>query len=292
MSDRGNRVALVCFLGYAILAGGNALSVRYCNRELAPLWGAGLRFALASLLLLGLVLASRQAMPRGRALVGAALFGFFMFGASFALFYWGLVYVHAGQGQTILALVPLATLLIAAVIGQERLRVANIAGTVLALAGVGLMASAPLQADVPITRVLAVIGSAFCFAMGAVTVRRFPPVHPAVLNTVGMATGAVFLLVGSLIRGETWALPERTETWIALAYAIPIGSVMVFVLYAIVLRYWHASRAAYGFVSIPVVAIILGAWLDNEPINAGHIIGGIVVLGSVYFGALRTARPS
>ena len=291
-NERGNRIALASFIGYAVLAGGNAVSVRYCNRELAPLWGAGLRFALAALLLFGYVAIRRLPVPRGRALLGAALFGFFNFGASFALYYWGLQHVHAGLGQTILAIVPLATLLIAATIGQERLRAANVMGTILALIGVALMSSAPLQRDLPVTRVLAVLGAAFCFAQAAVIVRRFPRVHPAMLNAVGMATGAIFLLAGSLVRGEPRVLPNYMDTWIALAYAIPVGSVAVFVLYATVLRYWPASRASYGFVSVPVVAIVLGAWLDNETINVGHVAGTVVVLIAVYFGALRPqARP-
>ena len=37
----GERVALAAFVTYTVLAGGNAVGVRFSNRELAPLWGAG-----------------------------------------------------------------------------------------------------------------------------------------------------------------------------------------------------------------------------------------------------------
>jgi hypothetical protein len=47
----GERVALTAFLSYTALAGGNAVGIRFSNRELAPLWRAGLRFALAAALL-------------------------------------------------------------------------------------------------------------------------------------------------------------------------------------------------------------------------------------------------
>jgi hypothetical protein len=49
-ADR-ERVALAAFLTTSVLAGGNAVSIRFSNRELAPLWGAGLRFSLAQLCL-------------------------------------------------------------------------------------------------------------------------------------------------------------------------------------------------------------------------------------------------
>jgi len=49
--------------------------------------------------------------------------------------------------------------------------------------------------------------------------------------------------------------------------------VVVFLLYLIVLRYWTASRASYGFVIIPFVTIVLSAWLDNEPVGVGLVLG-------------------
>ena len=50
-----------------------------------------------------------------------------------------------------------------------------------------------------------------------------------------------------------------------MAYLVVVGSVVVFLLYLVVLRYWTASRASYGFVLIPIVTLVLSAWLDNEP---------------------------
>jgi drug/metabolite transporter (DMT)-like permease len=105
-----------------------------------------------------------------------------------------------------------------------------------------------------------------------------------------MATGALLLVAGSLAAKEQLEVPERTETWLAIGYLVPIGSVLVFVLYVVVLRYWEASRAAYEFVLIPVVTVALSAWLDDEPITAELAVGGLLVLTGVYVGALRARR--
>jgi hypothetical protein len=35
-------IAVQAFIGNAVFAGGNAVMVRFSNRDLAPLWGAGL----------------------------------------------------------------------------------------------------------------------------------------------------------------------------------------------------------------------------------------------------------
>jgi drug/metabolite transporter (DMT)-like permease len=282
-------VVLAAFAVSSVLAGGNAVGIRFSNRELDPLWGAGVRFALAAAVLLAVMAALRLGLPRGRALVGAVLFGLLNFGGAFALAYYALVELHAGFGQIVLALVPLATLLLAVVWRQERLRGTAIAGVLLAAAGIALMSRAPLRESVPIVSVLAALGSALLFAQAAVLVRRFPAVHPVTINAVGMASGAALLVAGSVLVGESLAVPRSGETWLAIGYLVVVGSVVVFLLYVFVLRYWPASRATYTFVLIPFVTVLLSTWLDDEPLGAGLVLGGLLVVAGVYFGALRQA---
>jgi drug/metabolite transporter (DMT)-like permease len=283
----GERIALIAFLTESVLAGGNAVGVRFSNRELDPLWGAGLRFSLAALLLGAIMAVLRLEIPRGHALTGALVYGVFL-GCAFACAYYSFVRIHAGLGQTILALVPLATLLLAVAQRQERLHTAAVAGTLLALGGVAVISGASPRESVPLLSLLAVLGSVLCFAQATVVPRQFPPVHPVTMNAVGMATGAILLIVLSVLFGETIALPEDAETWLAIAYMVIFGSVLVFVLYIVVIRLWSASRAAYGFVLTPIVTVLLSAWLDDEPITAGLVVGGVLVLGGVYVGALRS----
>jgi drug/metabolite transporter (DMT)-like permease len=292
VSGRRDRVALAAFFANALLAGGNGVAIRFSNRELPPLWGASLRFALAALLLFGLIAALRLALPRGRALTGALLYGLFQFGGSFGLYYYALVRVHAGLGQTLLALVPLATLLLAVAQRQEKMRAAAILGTLLGLVGVGLISRDPLRESVPLPSLLAVLGSVLCFAQATVVVRRFPPVHPVVMNGVGMGVGAVLLLGGSALLGESLLLPERTATWIAVGYLVAVGSIGAFLLYVFLIQRWTASRASYVMVVIPFVTVILSAWLDDEPLTAGLLLGALFVLAGVYIGALHGTRAS
>jgi drug/metabolite transporter (DMT)-like permease len=287
MNPETERVTMAAFVTSATLAGGNAVAIRFSNRELDPLWGAALRFAAASLLLLALMATLRLALPRGSALAGAISFGFIQFGATYALAYYALVELHAGFGQILLALVPLMTLLLATAERQERFHVVALVGAVLALGGVALMSRAPLRESVPVISLLAALGSALCFAQAAVLVRRLPPVHPVTMNAVGMAAGTAALLVGSVLVGESLELPDRAATWGATLYLITLGSIGVFLLYLYVLGRWEASRAAYSFVLIPIVTVVLSAWLDDEPIGLGLVVGGVLVLAGVYVGALR-----
>lgn len=287
MNGERDPATVSAFLLSAILAGGNGVAIRFSNRELDPLWGAGLRFCLAAALFGALFAVLRLTLPRGRALAGAVVFGVLQFGATFALAYYALVELHAGSGQVLLALVPLITLLLAAAQRQERLRAVAVLGTLLALVGVGVMSRAPLRESVPVLSVLAALGSALCFAQAAVLVRRLPPVHPVTMNAVGMLAGAAVLLAAAFVAGDSFELPDRAATRAAVWYLVTLGSVGVFLLYLFVLRRWVASRAAYSFVLIPIVTILLSAWLDDEPVGWELVVGGALVLAGVYVGALR-----
>ena len=272
-----------------MLAGGNAVGVRVSNRELDPLWGAGLRFFLAASLLAAVMAVMRLRLPHGSALLGVLLYGALIFGGAFALAYYAFVRVHAGLGQTLLALVPLATLLLAVLQRQERLRFVAVVGTLLSLAGIGVVSGVSGSEAVPALSLLAFLGAVLCFAQATVLVRQFPPVHPVTMNAVGMAIGASILVALSLLLDESLVLPEDGATWLALAYMVVLGSGPVFVLYLVVVRLWSASRAAYTFVLIPLVTVLLSAWIDDEPIGAGLVVGGLLVLAGVYVGALRPA---
>jgi drug/metabolite transporter (DMT)-like permease len=283
------RLILVAFLAEAVLAGGNAVGVRFSNRELEPLWGAGLRFSLAATLLLLVVAAMRLRLPRGRAAIGALLYGALNFGAAFGLAYYALVELHAGFGQLLLAIVPLVTLFVAVVERQERLRLAAIAGALLAFAGVAVLSGDALDGGLPARYLLAALGSAFCLAQAAVLVRWFPAVHPVTMNAIGMGVGALLLILLAFFVGETVVLPRESDTWLAVGYLVVVGSGIVFVLYVLVLRYWSASRVAYGFAITPVVTVLVSAWLLDEPVGFALIVGGALVLAGVYVGVLRPA---
>lgn len=240
---------------------------------------------MAAVLITMLFVGLKLEVPRGGVLRGAIAFGILQFVGAFGLYSYGLVRIRAGLGQTILALVPLVTLLLAR--KQERLRRASLVGSLVGLAGVATVSVGPLQGGVPIASLLAVLGSVFCFAQALVLVRRLPPVHPVAFNAVGIVVAAPLLIGASFVAGESWLFPQREETWIALSYLAGMGSIAVFLLHVFVLQSWSASRTAFVMVLIPFVTVTLSAWLDQEPITPALVLGGLLVVIGVYVGALR-----
>jgi drug/metabolite transporter (DMT)-like permease len=292
-THRGERIALAAFIAEAVLAGGNGVGIRISLRELSesPLWAAFLRFSLAAVLLVALMVMLRLPLPKGRAFTGAVLYGLLL-GLAFAFGFYALLRIQAGFSQIVLALVPLATLLLAVLHRQERLRLMALSGTVVAFVGIALMSWGGLHASVPMPSLLALLVSMLCIAEATVLVRRFPPAHPVTMNAVGMGVGAGVVGGAAVLLGEPLAIPTHASTWAALGYLVVVGSVLVFWLFLVVLKYWTASRVAYGFVLTPIVTVFVSAWLDDERITRGLMFGGALVLIGVYIGALRSTATT
>jgi drug/metabolite transporter (DMT)-like permease len=272
-----------------LLAGGNAVAVRFSNSELPPFWGAAMRFAAAALVFWIVVAMRRLSLPRGRALLGAVLYGLVGVGAAYAFLYWGLLRAPASLAGAVLAFVPLLTLFFAWAHGLEELRWRGVAGAVIATAGVliGVVRGFGGSAHVP--SVLALVAGVASMAESSVIFKLFPQSDPLVTNALALTTGTPFLVGLSILAREEWSLPRSATTWAAFAYLALIGSVVVFYLYLRVLSRWTASATSYSFLLIPVATVVIAAWLLGEVVTLSFLIGAALVLAGVWVGAIQSS---
>ncbi len=198
--------------------------------------------------------------------------------------------MSAGLGAVFLATVPLLTFAFALAHRQERFRWDGLIGGVFAVAGMAVIfrrGSAPACRSASL---LSLLAAAVCFAETGIVVKAFPRVHPVSMNAIGLGVGGLMLLVLAMLYGESLAVPELAKTWVAQVYLVIFGSVVAFTLYVYVLRRWTASAVSYEGVLIPIVAILLASWLQDEEITWAFAAGSVLVLIGVYVGALR--RPA
>jgi drug/metabolite transporter (DMT)-like permease len=291
---RPGPLTLAAFLLVAIVGGSNVVAVRLSNRELDPMWGAGIRFAVAALLLFAVTRLARVELPRGRAFAGAAVFGLFSFFGFFTLAYYALQPggVSAALAGVIMGMIPVLTLILAVAQRIEHFSARALVGALIAVAGVVVMVGAPSNSGVPLLSLGAMLAAAACAAQATIVVKRFPPANPIAMNAVAMALAAPLILGLSAITGEDWTLPQQTTTWLTLAYMIPVGSVLLFILVVYVLHHWSASAASYQFVLFPIVTALVGAWVAGEALNAAIAVGSALVIAGVYVGALSGPRAT
>jgi drug/metabolite transporter (DMT)-like permease len=275
----------------AMFVGGvNFIAVSLSNKELPPFFGATLRFALATLLFFLLSRAWHIPLARGRDAVGAVIYGFLNVGAAYALLYYALVGLNAGTVAVIVASVPLFTLAIAVLFGQERLSINRIAGGVLAIIGIVILRG--FGSDFVLSYFVAALLGAIAIAASSVVAKAYPNVHPLNMNAIGTAAGTLLLAAISLIFSEQWVFPHESTTLIAVGWLVIAGSVGLFQLYLFVIKRWTASATVYAITGMPVIAAVLGIFILDQPITVEVIIGGILVIVAVYVGAIARQRES
>ena len=279
--------AAPAFVGVVLLGGVNAVAVRVAIGELGPLWSATLRFGIAATVLLSIAGLTRTPLPRGRALAGSGLYGALGFAGAFGCIHWALVRVPPADTQTVLAIVPLLTLLFAVGAGLERFRAASLVGGLVAFSGIAVIFGERLGAATTLPPLLAAVAGAACMAGGNVVVKRFPGSHPVASNAVAMTVGAALLLVASVLAGEELRVPQDARTLEAIVYVSLAGSVAVFTLFVHVVGRWTASSASYVMLLMPLVTIVVASALTGEAITPPFVAGGALVLAGVYVGAIR-----
>lgn len=284
------RQVLTAFFIFIIVVGGASVAIRITYQELAPFWVASARFSLGALIFWIIAYFKRIPLPKGKSLIGAALYGLLGVGLAFVLIGWGLVKTPASLYQTLMALVPLATIFLSAGHGLESITRRGMMGSLLAVAGIVITVGGSGSKDISVPHIVAIILGAFFIAESSVVLKRFPPNPPVMNNAISMTVGGIVLGIASILSGETWAIPSQTSTWVAFLYLLIFVTIVAFLLYMFVLGKWTASGTSYGFVLIPLVTVLVAAWVGGENITINFIIGAVFVLAGVFVGALMPGK--
>jgi drug/metabolite transporter (DMT)-like permease len=285
-----SRVAVAAFGLLVVLVGTNLVAIRYSNRELAPFWNAGFRFALASVGFAAIARVRGVARPSRADVASGIAYGLLGFAGFFGFLYAGLVHATAALGQTMLALGPLVTMFLAAATGTERLQARAIVGALISVVGIAVSFGAASALNVPLGSLILLAAAATSFAAAGIVARRSRAAEPTLQNMIATAVGAVVLLAISAASGEPWHLPATPGTWVAFGYLVIPGTLVIFLLFLWLLRRWTATAVSYQFILAPLVSITLGAILLGEPAGTGAALGAALVIAGVYVGAIAPTR--
>ena len=281
---RPDRITMTAFAGFVLIAGAVSVAIRLGSFELAPMWAATLRYALAVPIFAAVAIAMHIPFPRGANLVGTLLFSL-TFVISTALYYVGVSGSSASMGAIAFAVTPLVTLGLAAIIGIERFSLRGVAGAVIAAFGLVVVVGDQLGAAVPLPALLALGGAMFFSAVTAVLIKRLPPGHPVTANAVGGIFVLPILFVLSLLVQESRVLPSQPETWMALMFLVVFGTVLLFPLALFIIGRWTASGYSYTNLFKPLAGVALAAIILSEPVRLTFLLGGVLTLVGVWVGA-------
>jgi drug/metabolite transporter (DMT)-like permease len=279
-----------------IVWGSTYLGIELAGETIPATFGAGIRFTVVGLLMMGIVVwrRGRSALRIGRAeLASAALVGLLLPGANSVLFITEQK-VPIGLTSLIIASVPLWVLLLRLGVGERPDAIASL-GLLVGFAGIVVLVR-PGGGSGPLGYLLLTVAAAFAWALGSFLSPRIPvPRDALVASGYETLLGGVVLAVIGL--ATTPASDLEPSTWssrsiLGLVYLILVGSVIAYTAYA-----WLLANAPLGQVSTyayvnPVVAIALGVIVLDETVTLRIVLGALLILAAVAIVVRRESAVS
>jgi len=237
-----------------------------------------------------------------RDLLPIAALGITQFGILIALLNYALESIPSGRAALIFATMPLLTMLLAALVGQERLTASKVTGVLLTLGGVGLSlgdkalghGGSGSSGAGAWTGEVAVFLSALSGAVCSVLYRPYLRKYPALpVSAFAMLASVAFLALLAAGEGFFRAVPHITfGGWLAVLF-IGGNSGVGYFLWLWALAHTTPTRVTVFLSLSPVTAMLLGAALLGESLTVLSLAGLAAVAGGLVLAhRLPAVRPA
>ncbi|MDX9706319.1 MAG: DMT family transporter [Azospira sp.] len=276
--------------------GGTWIAGRVIAQELtAPLAVASLRFVAAGLVVAVVMLAAGDGIPlpqggREWGLVWAlGFFGIFLYGLCF---FFGLQRIPAGRGALVVALNPVVIVLLAWLLGKERMSRRKALGSAIALAGCLTVIGngdplALLQGTVGPGEWL-IVGCVLSWTAYTFIGWRATGLFSAQATTLyASVTGALLLGAAALVQGDIDPLAWSWRIWAAMFFLAIFGTAIAYTWFTEAVQRLGAGRASIFINLVPVFAVLQAALLLDERLSLAVLAGGALVVVGVWLTTLQ-----
>jgi drug/metabolite transporter (DMT)-like permease len=214
------------------------------------------------------------------------LLGIGQFGILIVLLNVGLRTLPSARAAVIFATLPLLTLVLSALLGQERLGAPKILSVLLSIVSVAVALGGPAlfgATAVDWPGVLAVLGSAASGALCSVLYRPYVRRYPALpVSALAMLAAVAFLAVLAVPEGVFEALPRLgPSAWAAVVF-IGLSSGLGYFLWLWALGQISATRVTVFLALSPITASLLGAARLGEALSIWSAVGVLGVAVSLW----------
>lgn len=259
--------------------------------DIPPLTIAAGRLLLAFLMFYPLMRLNGQRMPAWGS-VWLVLFaaGFFGNALPFTLISWGQMRVEAGMTAIFMAVMPLATILLAHVFTpDEKLTRWKVVGVLFGLAGViVLMGASALNAlGDDLVRQAAILASAVSYAINALLTRKLTHLPRWSTMAALMFASSFMLLPFSLWLDSPWQLdPSWQASSAVLGLAVGPTAVATMMILVIISRQGASFLSQINFM-VPVFGMISGVLLLGERLPADAYVALLFILAGIAVSRIR-----
>ena len=267
-----------------LIWGTTYLGIRIALESIPPALVGGIRYAIAGAVLAAILAWRGHPLPARANWRGLALLGLLMIGLGNGGVIWAEQWVPSGIAAVVIASGPFWMAAVEALIpGGERISRPAIGGLLIGFAGILALVWPELTAGGD-------LGQQFAFGLVALQVAclgwalgsSYGKRHAREENAIAAAAlqmffGGVIMLAVATARGEWSQLSWTPRTVIAEAYLTIFGSLVAYAAYVYALKHLPVSTVSlYAYVN-PVIAVVLGSLLLDEPFGARVVIASAMV---------------
>ncbi|MDH3268582.1 MAG: EamA family transporter [Ignavibacteria bacterium] len=289
-----SKLAVKVFLAYLALCliwGSTWMAIRVGLESLTPLFSAGLRFSLASIMIFALM--KIKSIPLQTDKVSIRLYllmGFFSFVIPFGLVYWAEQFVPSGMAAVLFAVYPFWVVIFSYIrMPSEFIGFYKIFGTILGFAGIVIIFSDSFDGDLTnyLIGMFAVVLSGIMQAWIAVSIKKFGNhLHSLSMNFIPMVIAGISMIAIAFFTEDLSTIRMDENAILSILYLAFFGSVITFTTF-----YWLIKRINLVILSLiafitPIVALILGYFIYSEVLSTRHFIGAAMVLTGVFWANL------
>ena len=275
-----------------VVWGSTYLAIAVSVETIPPLFSSAARFILAGLLLYPFVRWRAGERPTTTHWGSALIVGGLLVGANGVLAIAEQT-VPSGLASLLIATVPFFMVLGVSVFFAARVTRAEWLGIGVGFIGVVVLVGRP-EGGGTLTDVLLVLLASIAWAAGSILSPRLSfPRSTLLAVSMQMLAGGCLMLIFAFLRGELGDVTVSefsTESIVAFFYLVVVSSMIVFPAYIWLLGAAPTSLAStYAYVN-PVIAVILGTLLRDEPIDLRLVLGGLLIVGAVFVIVTASAR--
>jgi len=280
----------------ALVWGINFAFVKFALHDFAALSFTIVRFSLAALFLVFVMLFDREPLAMDRRDVPSVIMlGFIGITLYNLLFMYGLSYTTASNSSLFISSSPLFAVLLLALMKKTRVTAPVIAGLMLSSVGVlliiankpgGILISAHAVAGDLLT-----LCAALFWALYTVRAKPLLERYSAVKVTAySMASGTVMLLpLGAFdLLHQSWATISF-NAWAALAFSAIVSGGIAFTLWYDGVKKLGVARTSVYHYLVPFVAVAFAALFLGERISFVQVLGGVLTLTGVFLVQRRSS---
>ena len=283
---RAESAGILAAIASSAFGGMAAAVTRYIIGATDPVMVAVFRFGFGFLLLLPVAVILGSRWPRGRDWIAVAALGVMFYGVFFVVYAEALVYTSAARGSLAVSTLPVLTMVVAALLGRERLTWRKTLGVLIAMGGVGLALAAGLAEAPPLAwrGDLIMLGGMLSMALYNVLSRPLMARSSALgYAAAGMAFGAgMNALVAWNAGGFDAIAAFGAAQWAGALYLGIFAGGLGFYLWVYALERTTPTRVANTITVSPIAAALLAAVLMGEPVGWSLALGIAAVAAGIW----------